>query len=402
MTERRVVQLLARYRVSSLDEFVERHVADLASSGMFVRTESPLEVGTFVELECRGEADDRLLSALGRVVRVRARGDAREGYPAGMALQFLRVDKAAERALEMGERSSRFGLRVDADDRTWTAQQRASAGLSTPPPPRAFVQDARIEVRIDGSMAPPATEVERTPPLFAALLGGESPALKPGRVPAGFEGLSSHGSAPDPGEIAGLTPRSAIARPFLGGRDDIPTPRMPLVEEARPEPLASPSAAMRRFDSVVPPSDPTSEVVRAVPRSAEEVSSQPVTMQEPVVPPAGAAVAPSVAPVSGPSSSEFEPAPVSATAPAGRASVQVALAEASAAAAPRTEPPAAQGQARAKAAEPAHGGVARVARGVAWGPWVAALVFLLGAAWLARWLGDAPAAEEPAGEAAPR
>ena len=60
MSDRRVVQLLARYRVANLDEFVERHAADLASSGFFVRTESPLAVGSYVELECRGEDDEPL------------------------------------------------------------------------------------------------------------------------------------------------------------------------------------------------------------------------------------------------------------------------------------------------------------------------------------------------------
>jgi uncharacterized protein (TIGR02266 family) len=396
MTERRVVQLLARYRVASLDEFVERHVADLGSSGMFVRTESPLAVGTFVEIDCRSEGDERLLSALGRVVRVRERSDAREGLPPGMALQFLRVDKAAERALEMGERSSRFGLRVDADDRTWSSQQRPSLGLSTlppspSPPPSGSVQNARIEVRVDGSMAPPATEVERTPPLFAALFGGESAALKPGRVPAGFEGLSSHGSAPDSSEVAAVTPRSAIARPFLAPRDDVPTPRMPLVEEAaKVAPHAGaavlPFAATRRFDSVVPPPERASDALRGGPRSAAPASSEPVTAQEPLVPGADSGSAP-------------EASPTSSTLPLARASVDDAIAAARASErasdAPVTEPPGGLGRSAARAA-------AARAVGVAWGPWIAAFVFLLGAAWLAQWLGDAPAPEEPAGEAAPR
>jgi hypothetical protein len=290
MSDRRVVQLLARYRVANLDEFVERHAADLASSGFFVRTESPLPVGSYVELECRGEDDEPLLSALGRVVRVRTDSDASTGHPAGMVLQFLRVDKATQRALEMGERSSRFGMRVDADDRSWSDQQRVTPALSTPPPSMATVQNARIEVRVDASMAPPATEVERTPPLFAALLGGDSSALRPGRVPAGFEGLYRPSSEPDTGDAAPLvTPRSAIARPF-----GATTPELGVLEAVQlhappsvPPPSAGPlsrgdTMPLRLAASELPP--PSSiTAVNALPEIAgiPEPTPEPEPMSEP-------------------------------------------------------------------------------------------------------------------------
>lgn len=357
MTERRVVRLLARYRVASLDEFVERHAADLASSGMFVRTESPLEVGAFVELECRGDHDEPLLSALGRVVRVRELADAREGFPAGMALLFLRVDKGAERALEQGERSSRFGLRVEADDRSWSAQQRVSQGLSTPPPPPA-APVPRIEVRVDASLAPPAPEGERTPPLFAALTGGDHAALRPGRVPAGFEGLVRHGSAPDSSEVAAITPRSAIARPFLPSADLAETPRQPFIEEV------GVAAAL-----------PFSETVRA-----GSMPPTPVSL--------GAAVLPFSAPAE---ATPSKPTSAAATVrePAARTPSDP-LADAMVEAAPREASP-------AESASPVHTSRAP-ARGSSVGLWVALLLAVAGGVWLAQWLAAEPPPVPSSGE----
>ena len=353
MTERRVVRLLARYRVASLDEFVERHAADLASSGMFMRTESPLEIGAFVELECRGDDDEALFAALGRVVRVRELADAREGFPAGMALQFLRVDKGAERALEQAERSSRFGLRVEADDRSWSAQQRVSQGLSTPPPPPA-APATRIEVRVDASLAPPAAEGERTPPLFTALTGAENVALRPGRVPAGFEGLVRHGSAPDSSEVAAITPRSAIARPFLASSDLNETPRQPFIEEVVGAP-PSPFAETMRGGSMPPTPVSLSAVVG--PASSRPTSSAPtpasdvVTMREP------------------------EPRP--SLDPLAAAMVE--------------EAPSASRHVSAAPPAPVAQPLRRAPAGSSAGLWVALVIALAGGLWLAQWLAAEPA-----------
>ncbi len=359
MTERRVVRLLARYRVASLDEFVERHAADLAPSGMFVRTESPLEVGAFVELECRGDDDEPLFSALSRVVRVRELTEAREGFPAGMALQFLRVDKAAERALELGDRSPRFGLRVEAEDRSWSAQQRVSQGLSTPPPPPAS-HATRIEVRVDPSLAPPPGEVDRTPPLFAALTGGDHVALRPGRVPAGFEGLVRHGSAPDSSEIAAVTPRSAIARPFLSMSDLAETPRHATFGEAA-EPPVSPLASTIRGGSQAPTPVSLGAVVTAP-------SSQALPPRSAVhsTPPEAVGVRESDAAAS------FDPL--------ARALVDATLRGESSDPAPAPMPIA--------PTKP---------RGTSAGLWVALAVALAGGLWLARWMATDPA---PAPDAA--
>lgn len=327
MSERRIIQLLARYRVANLDEFVERHVADLASSGVFVRTDRPLAVGSYVELECRGVGDEPLLAALGRVVRVRDSSDAVDGHPAGMALQFLRVDKATQRALEMAERSSRFGLRFDAEDRTWSDQQRVSPALSTPPP-ASYVQTARIEMSVDASMAPPASEIERTPPLFAALLGGDSLAFRPARIPAGFEGLFRMGSEPDSSEVAAVSPpRSAIARPF--------GPATPVSIALDPEVDRTPPSGM-------PVSEAFSSGGDTVPmRSASMESAAPASEQHPT----------------------HEPEP--------------------------TLPDVAEGPLAAPlaAAGPNAGARAAAALRSQAGLWLALAVLLAGAVWVARWVG---------------
>jgi uncharacterized protein (TIGR02266 family) len=117
-----------RLQCRSWEHLITLHAHNLSRGGVFVRTASPLEVGTHVEVQL-SLPDGRSLSVEADVARVVApeRADARE--PAGMALRFLAMDAARQRAFDAAL----------AD-----AAVHAEAAVAAPPPPspaRAVTSD---------------------------------------------------------------------------------------------------------------------------------------------------------------------------------------------------------------------------------------------------------------------
>ena len=88
-----------RIQCKSWEHLVTLHARNLSRGGIFVKTASPLEVGTHVEVQL-GLPDGRSLALEAEVARVVApeRGESRE--PPGMALRFLAIDADRQRAFE--------------------------------------------------------------------------------------------------------------------------------------------------------------------------------------------------------------------------------------------------------------------------------------------------------------
>jgi uncharacterized protein (TIGR02266 family) len=74
------------HEFGSLQEFISEYVSDISNSGVFVRTENPLPVGTQVDLRFTVIADDlETVEGQGTVVRVVAPG---AGPAPGMGVSF--------------------------------------------------------------------------------------------------------------------------------------------------------------------------------------------------------------------------------------------------------------------------------------------------------------------------
>ncbi|RMG10828.1 MAG: hypothetical protein D6729_18965 [Deltaproteobacteria bacterium] len=70
--------------------------ADLSAGGVFLKADLLFEPEEEIELQFTLPASERVIRALGRVVRTQHGG---EGRPSGMGIQFVRLDEADRKAL---------------------------------------------------------------------------------------------------------------------------------------------------------------------------------------------------------------------------------------------------------------------------------------------------------------
>ncbi|HET7538458.1 MAG TPA: PilZ domain-containing protein [Polyangiaceae bacterium] len=78
----------------SFDQFVEEYVTNLSHSGAFIKTSTPLPVGTEVDLRFTVVMDGvETIEGVGEVVRV-------DSDPAGMAVVFKRLSEHSAQLLD--------------------------------------------------------------------------------------------------------------------------------------------------------------------------------------------------------------------------------------------------------------------------------------------------------------
>lgn len=106
--EKDVTELLGRRRqhgrvavnheFASIDAFITEYVRDLSQGGVFIRTESPLPVGTRVDLKFTVIADDiETVEGVGVVVRAVPRSP---GAIAGMGVAFEQLTPASRQVVD--------------------------------------------------------------------------------------------------------------------------------------------------------------------------------------------------------------------------------------------------------------------------------------------------------------
>ncbi|MBX3192161.1 MAG: PilZ domain-containing protein [Labilithrix sp.] len=72
----------------SFDAFIQEYVTNISRTGVFIRAQSPLAVGTLVNLRFTVIMDDiETIEGIGEVVRVET-GDANTGQTTGMGVVF--------------------------------------------------------------------------------------------------------------------------------------------------------------------------------------------------------------------------------------------------------------------------------------------------------------------------
>lgn len=91
---RHAPRLTINKQFSSFDDFVEEYVTNVSGSGAFVRTDTPLPVGTEVNLKFSVVLDGvETIEGVGVVVRV-------ETEPAGMGVAFKELRGYSKRLME--------------------------------------------------------------------------------------------------------------------------------------------------------------------------------------------------------------------------------------------------------------------------------------------------------------
>lgn len=81
----------------AIDQSIGEYVSDISRTGVFIRTEKPLPVGTYVELNFSVIDDDiYVLEGVGKVMRVVS---AQESDSPGMGLVFLDLTPESQKVL---------------------------------------------------------------------------------------------------------------------------------------------------------------------------------------------------------------------------------------------------------------------------------------------------------------
>ena len=92
--------LAARIYVDDIDQFTERHAADLSAGGIFVPMSPPLPMGTELNLEFYFEGQRRMIPGKAMVLRtVRQRGEG--GSQVGMQVHFTELGVVAKKFMEL-------------------------------------------------------------------------------------------------------------------------------------------------------------------------------------------------------------------------------------------------------------------------------------------------------------
>src|ERR1700677_3835660 len=90
-----IVSLSVRYKSATVEEFIEKHAADLSGHGIFVKTDRAFALGTLLQLDVRIADKQTLIAGGGRVVGRREAGRVTAERPVGVGVQFLRIDKSS-------------------------------------------------------------------------------------------------------------------------------------------------------------------------------------------------------------------------------------------------------------------------------------------------------------------
>ena len=97
-TKRREARVVVNHEFQSVDHFIAEYVMNLSRSGVFIRSKSPLPVGTVVRLEFHVVLDDiEKITGEGRIVRAVYPGAA---TPSGMGVVFTKLDKVSAKLVE--------------------------------------------------------------------------------------------------------------------------------------------------------------------------------------------------------------------------------------------------------------------------------------------------------------
>ncbi len=93
-SDRRNERLTINKEFDSFDQFIQEYVTNISATGAFIKTDTPLPVGTEVNLRFSVIMDDiETIEGIGKVVRV-------ETNPPGMGVVFLELGGYSEKLIQ--------------------------------------------------------------------------------------------------------------------------------------------------------------------------------------------------------------------------------------------------------------------------------------------------------------
>ncbi len=99
MNGRQETRLTINKEFESFDQFIAEYVTNISRSGVFIRTDDPLPIGTRVSLSFTVILDDlETIEGVGEVVRCVPSGP--DGEPSGMGVVFVELTQVSRDLLE--------------------------------------------------------------------------------------------------------------------------------------------------------------------------------------------------------------------------------------------------------------------------------------------------------------
>ncbi|MEM7448758.1 MAG: TIGR02266 family protein [Myxococcota bacterium] len=90
--KRAPVSMRVRFKSATVDEFIEQYSTDISRGGIFIKSKSPMSVGTLLKFEFQLKDQSRLIHGVGRVVWQRDPSGSTEALPPGMGIKFIKMD----------------------------------------------------------------------------------------------------------------------------------------------------------------------------------------------------------------------------------------------------------------------------------------------------------------------
>lgn len=99
-TRRQSDRVAVNKEFASIEEFITEYVSDISRTGVFIRSDDPLPVGTKVDLRFTViDEDFETIEGIGEVTRV-VPPDDKTGAPPGMGVVFVELTKASHLLVE--------------------------------------------------------------------------------------------------------------------------------------------------------------------------------------------------------------------------------------------------------------------------------------------------------------
>src|SRR5687767_7656127 len=99
--KRAPVSLKVRFKSATVDEFIEQYAKDISRGGIFIKSKTPMAIGTLLKFEFQLKDESRLIHGVGRVVWKREQDEANgDDSPPGMGIKFIKMDPESRQIVE--------------------------------------------------------------------------------------------------------------------------------------------------------------------------------------------------------------------------------------------------------------------------------------------------------------
>ncbi|MCB9666912.1 MAG: TIGR02266 family protein [Myxococcales bacterium] len=157
--KRAPVSLKVRFKSATVDQFIEQYSIDISRGGLFIKSKSPMPVGTLLKFEFQLKDESRLIQGVGRVVWMRMVAQSSDpDRPPGMGVKFIKMDPQSRAIVE----------RIVAPRGERPAAYESGTAEAAPPPPQprqgGFAY-ADVRAQSEQPFFPSTTPESELPPL---------------------------------------------------------------------------------------------------------------------------------------------------------------------------------------------------------------------------------------------